>query len=134
VAEECSAARSGRQVRCEVDGDCAGAWDADRIAQLLTNLVLNALDHSPDGAPVWIRCRALEHDVVLEVVNAGPVLPPELVPRLFEPFRRGDGARRGGVGLGLFIARAIARAHQGDISVRSSAADGTVFSVRLPRA
>jgi PAS domain S-box-containing protein len=134
VAAECGLAHAAvRQIYCEGEGDCAGEWDPDRVAQLLTNLVSNALDHSAEGAAVTIRSRGEERDVVLEVANAGPPIPPEIAPRLFEPFRRGAGARSGGLGLGLFIARAIAEAHGGRIEVRSSEGEGTVFSVRLPR-
>jgi PAS domain S-box-containing protein len=133
VAEECALAYPGRQIRCEGEGECRGDWDADRIGQLLTNLVSNALDYSPEDAPVRIRWRAHAAEVVVEVANAGPPIPPEIAPRLFEPFRRGDGRRGGGLGLGLFIARAIATAHDGTIDVRSSADEGTAFSVRLPR-
>ncbi len=133
VAEECRLSHPGRQVDCTGEGDCAGEWDPDRIAQLLTNLVSNALDYSPEGAPVWVRWRGGEREVVLEVANAGPPIPPEVVPRLFEPFLRGETGRRGGLGLGLFIAGAIAGAHRGRIDVRSSEPAGTVFTVRLPR-
>lgn len=133
VAEECRLARPGRRILCEGEGEGAGEWDPDRVAQLLTNLVSNALDHSEDGEPVWIRWRGAEDEVVVEVANAGAPISEELLPRLFEPFRRGDRGRTGGLGLGLFIARAIAVAHGGQIDVRSSVGEGTVFSVRLPR-
>jgi signal transduction histidine kinase len=134
VAEECTLAHPGRQVLCAGEGDCTGNWDAGRIAQLLTNLVSNALQHGPEDVPVHVRWEGLGREVVLEVANAGRPIPPEIVPRLFEPFQRGDDARRGGLGLGLFISRAIVAAHGGSIEVRSGEPGGTVFSVRLPRA
>lgn len=133
VAEECTLAHPGRQVLCAGEGDCTGNWDPGRIGQLLTNLVSNALQHGPEDQPVHVRWRGLAREVVLEVANAGRPIPPEIVPRLFEPFQRGDDARRGGLGLGLFIARAIVAAHGGRIEVRSGEPEGTVFSVRLPR-
>lgn len=133
VVEECRLAHPGRQIRCEGQVGCTGDWDPDRIAQLLTNLISNALDHSEADEPVRVRCSGGERDIVVEVANAGPPIPAEIIPRLFEPFLRGEGGRSGGLGLGLFIAQAIAVAHGGRIDVRSGAPVGTVFSVRLPR-
>ncbi len=135
VADECEAAHAGREVRCEGEGDGTGEWDPDRVAQVLTNLVTNALDYSPRESPVDLRWRDRGPDVQIEVSNAGRPIPPELLPRLFDPFRRGERERRGGqggVGLGLFIARAIVTAHGGHIEARSSA-ERTAFLVRLPR-
>jgi signal transduction histidine kinase len=77
------------------------------------------------GEELWLR-----------VHNAGPQIAPELIPALFEPFRRGagrDGTRLRGLGLGLFIVRQIVLAHGGDVSVESTATDGTTFIVCLPR-
>jgi PAS domain S-box-containing protein len=133
VAEECALAHPGREIQATGTGDCAGEWDPGRVAQLLANLVANALQHGPPTAPVRLRWTGRPDDVLLEVENAGPPIPAELLPHVFEPFRRGDAQHRGGLGLGLFIARAIVAAHGGRIEVRSSAPEGTVFSVRLPR-
>ena len=74
--------------------------------------------------------------MLLEVRNEGPPIPPETMPRLFEAFQRGDAGRTrnaDGLGLGLFIAQQIVEAHGGSISVRSTAAEGTTFTVRWPR-
>jgi signal transduction histidine kinase len=75
--------------------------------------------------------------VVLETSNAGPPIPAEVLPYLFEPGRRGPPARgqkeSSGLGLGLYIVRQIVLAHGGDISVRSSATEGTNFTIVLPR-
>jgi C4-dicarboxylate-specific signal transduction histidine kinase len=71
--------------------------------------------------------------IALSVGNAG-VIPPDVVPHLFTPFQRGDSPKAGdGLGLGLFIAQQIARAHGGDITVASCASEGTLFRVELPR-
>jgi len=132
VAEECEAARPGRLVRCGGQGDGQGEWDPERLGQLVANLVTNAIDHGVPDAPVDLRWRGEADEVTIEVANAGPAIPAEVLSRMFEPFRRGE--RRGqGMGLGLFIARALAAAHGGRIDARSGEAEGTVFTVRLPR-
>jgi signal transduction histidine kinase len=71
-------------------------------------------------------------DEFLEMHNPGAPIPPEVLPHVFEPGRRGD-ARAGGLGLGLFIVRQVVLAHGGRIEARSGEADGTVFTVTLPR-
>jgi signal transduction histidine kinase/uncharacterized protein YoaH (UPF0181 family) len=116
-------------------GNLEGEWDGDRLLQVFSNLIGNALQHGRPGRGVRIRADGSEGDSVrVEVHNAG-VVPPELVPRLFEPLSgsvpRADKSR--GLGLGLFIAAQIVRAHGGRIDVESSEAAGTTFSVRLPR-
>lgn len=134
VIDEIQAARPGRLVSCRASGNQAGEWDADRIGQVVANLVGNALDFSPPESPVAVVCRGEPEEVVLEVHNRGDPIPPEFRPHLFEPFRRGPGAdSKSGLGLGLFIARQNVLAHGGSIEVDSSAAEGTAFRVRLPR-
>jgi PAS domain S-box-containing protein len=119
-----------RQVKLEATGDLWGDWDADRMAQVISNLVGNALQHSDGEVAVTLRG---ESDVVLlETKNDGPPIPREVLPHVFEPGRRGD-ARAGGLGLGLFIVQQIVLAHGGSIEVRSSEGDGTTFTVALPR-
>ena len=74
--------------------------------------------------------------MMIEVRNRGAVIPPEDLMRLFEPFERGAGAKTSSgrsLGLGLYIAKQIVAAHGGTIAVRSTEADGTIFTVRLPR-
>jgi PAS domain S-box-containing protein len=134
VAEECADSRPGRTVRCLGEGDATGEWDADRIGQALGNLLANALDYSPPDTPVDVCWRAGPETVEVEVANEGAPIPPEALPRLFEPFQRGKRDRPGrrGLGLGLFIARAIARAHGGQLSARSEVGR-TAFTLRLPR-
>ena len=78
-----------------------------------------------------MRAAGTADELVLTVRNEGPVIPAELLATLFDPFRRGD--HKGSIGLGLFIVNAIVRAHGGDVSVTSDHADGTCFTVRLPR-
>jgi PAS domain S-box-containing protein len=134
VAAECETAHPERAIACE-GGPLRGEWDPDRLAQVLSNLVTNALEHGRSDAPVEVRWQREAGEAVVEVVNDGPPIPADALPHVFEPFRRADGRpHAGGLGLGLYIARAIVRAHGGRIEVRSNAADGTVFAVRLPLA
>jgi PAS domain S-box-containing protein len=134
VAAECEAANPGRTVRCRGDAVAMGEWDPDRIGQALANLVSNALDYSPSDSVVDVSWRGRDDEVEISVANAGTPIPPETLGRMFEPFRRGKRERAGGkgLGLGLFIARAIVVAHGGSIEARSDA-DQTAFTVRLPR-
>jgi PAS domain S-box-containing protein len=137
VGEECEAAHPERTVQIEVLGDTRGEWDGDRIAQVVANLLANAVDHGAPGRPVHLSCREEGAGVTVAVTNEGRPIPEELLPLLFEPFRRGERERPGrkdSLGLGLFIARAITAAHGGRIDVASPSPGGpTVFAVRLPR-
>lgn len=134
VVEEVEVSHPDRQIRVQVAGPAEGEWDADRLAQVVTNLVVNAVSYSPPSSSVTVSIRGAAHAVELEVQNEGTPIPPEARERLFEPYRRGDaGDRQGSLGLGLFIARELVRAHGGDVEVRSSAEDGTRFVVHLPR-
>jgi signal transduction histidine kinase len=130
-----------RQFLFEVQGDTWGDWDPDRVAQVLSNLVFNALQHGREDAPVRTTLRGTGSQVVLEVHNHGEPIPEELLPRIFDPFKRHaedqrphegkSGARS--LGLGLHIVQQIVLAHEGEVDVRSSAHEGTRFTVRWPR-
>ncbi len=116
---------------CETDG--SGAWDEHRILQAISNLGANAVQHGTPGSPVHMRITGDAQRVAVEVHNEG-VIPREILPRIFEPFRSGrhHGNRGDGLGLGLFITRAIAHAHGGELEVDSSEG-GTRFRLVLPR-
>jgi sigma-B regulation protein RsbU (phosphoserine phosphatase) len=115
--------------------DLRGEWDPDRLAQVVTNLTRNAVQHSPSGTPVRVTVHADEESVGVEVHNEGPPIAPELLPTLFEPFTQGSGRRsqEGNVGLGLYISRELARAHGGRLEVESRQEAGTTFRLLLPR-
>jgi PAS domain S-box-containing protein len=137
VIEELELAYPERTIEFESRGDAWGNWDPDRMAQVISNLIGNALQHSPDSATVRVHLFEEEDRVVFETYNAGPPIPADVVPHLFEPGRRGP-PRRGragssGLGLGLYIVQQIVLAHGGAITVRSSAEEGTAFIVSLPR-
>ncbi len=120
-------------------GDLVGKWDADRLRQVVSNLLGNAVHHGAGGGPVDVTVTAEGGDVRVAVRNGAPPIPPADLPTIFDPLVRGSSQRTekqrrpGSIGLGLYIARQIAGAHGGDIVVTSSWATGTVFTVRLPR-
>ena len=136
VVEEIQSAYPERrlELRVEVEGKISA--DPDRLAQVMANLMGNAVQHSPGGTPVRVRVRGEGEGVLFEVHNQGMPIPAEQLPGLFEPFQRGReaGAGSGGsLGLGLFISRQIVEAHGGRIDARSALGEGTAFTVWLPR-
>jgi PAS domain S-box-containing protein len=137
VIEELELAYPERNVEFHRDGDAWGSWDPDRMAQVVSNLIGNALQHSPETAVVRVDLRDRGDRVELETCNEGPTIPPEVLPHIFEPGRRGPSGRgraaSNGLGLGLYIVQQIVLAHDGSISVRSSQDEGTRFCVVLPR-
>jgi signal transduction histidine kinase len=132
VLEELEAAHPARELRRRLLGGYAGEWDRYRLAQVVSNLVGNALQYSPEGTPVTVTTYPTDEHMVLEVHNLGPCIAPEVLTHLFEPFRRGATAGRQGLGLGLFIASEIVRGHGGTVTACSREEEGTTFTVRLP--
>ncbi len=135
VAEECRAAHPERQITWHAQGRFDGEWDADRLAQVASNLIGNALRHGRADTPVDIDLDGRDPSmVVLSVSNDGQI-PADLLPHIFDPFRgRDEPSSRGeGLGIGLFIVRQIVLAHRGDVAVDASRPEQTGFRVRLPR-
>ena len=130
------ASERGVALRADVEAAPVVVVDPGRIQQVVEILVNNALRHTEQGEVVVST--ATEPDaVVIQVKDTGSGIQPELLPRLFDRFYRGDDARdrdERGAGLGLAIARAIVSAHDGTIAVASQLAQGTVFTIRLPLA
>jgi PAS domain S-box-containing protein len=124
-----------RSIEVDVDGDLRGEWDSARVFQVITNLVANAITHGAPDAPVHVSVKGHTQDVRIGVHNHGPSIPLNMMAVLFEPFRRAVPEDRspGGLGLGLYIADQIVRAHGGTIDVESTNEQGTTFTVRLPR-
>ncbi|HEX5659845.1 MAG TPA: ATP-binding protein, partial [Polyangiales bacterium] len=123
-----------RDLRFEPKHDAHGSWDSDRLAQVVHNLISNAIKYGEGDVQVSVL--EVPDTVQLEVHNHGTPIDPELLPRVFQPLARGhdDKARRtGSIGLGLFIVDQIVRAHGGEVTVSSTAQHGTTFTVRLPR-
>ena len=131
---EIRAAQPDAAVRLHARGDLHGKWDADRIAQVVSNLINNAIQHG-SGTPITITAQEQGDSVTLAVHNEGHAIPPQVLPLVFEPLTRGRSESGShSIGLGLFIARAILAAHGGNIQVSSSPATGTTFTVALPKA
>ena len=132
--DELRANHPGRELSLDATSDGTTTGDPDRLLQLFSNLVANALTHGDPAGAVAVSVVGTIRDIVVEVKNQG-VIPPERVATLFEPFRRKprDSSRSGGLGLGLFISQQIALAHGGDIAIESSAQAGTIVTVHLPR-
>lgn len=132
IIEEVSSANGGRRIAYHPGVDGAGEWDPDRIGQVLSNLLTNAVRYSPEDAAVSVAWHAHGDRRVISVHNEGPPIDQALLPNMFEPFERGRTAASGGTGLGLFIVREIVSAHGGSVAVASDPGSGTTFSVSLP--
>ena len=134
--QDLSAAFPDRQVETVCTGDPAGDWDTDRLRQVASNLVGNALQHGAEGGTVVVRVDGRDPATVsLRVQNDGRI-PLDLVDHVFDPFRSGETSRRGkgGLGLGLYIVQQIVSAHGGSVSVEcTDDIPGTCFDVELPR-
>jgi signal transduction histidine kinase/CHASE3 domain sensor protein len=135
VLDELRRSYPARDIRFEQRGDDAALADQDRFAQVVSNLVGNAVEHGDPATPVLVTLTAENESLVLAVHNAGPAIPAEMLPIIFDPFARTTvrGTLARGLGLGLFISQQIVLAHGGMIEVTSTAAEGTLFRVTLPR-
>lgn len=131
VAEEFEESHPDRPITFPRRAQGEGEWAPDRISQMVSNLVGNAIEHSLEASPITVTVEDEPGGVTLEVHNqnrSGPLLPEEL-KTLFEPFRRGS--QSSGLGLGLYIVRMIAQAHGGKVEARSDAG-GTSFRLQFP--
>jgi signal transduction histidine kinase len=131
VLREIRAAHPEASLRSHSRGAVRGDWDPDRLAQVVSNLVGNAIQHG-DGTPITVTAEQHGDEVTLEVHNGGVPIPAEVLPWIFEPLRRGRSEGPHSIGFGLFIARAVVLAHGGDIQVDSTDT-GTTFTVTLPQ-
>jgi signal transduction histidine kinase len=134
VVQEHQASHPNRTIELVAEGELTGRWDGDRLGQVASNLIGNALQYGDAGEPVRIHLDGThESEVRLTVSNAG-IIPPDLLPKLFDPFRGGDHAgRHNGLGLGLYIAQQIVCSHRGQIDVATRDGRFTVFEVVVPR-
>lgn len=136
VISELETSHPDRTVRFESTGDTRGEWDRERLAQVVSNLVGNAIKHGrPDGT-IDVQLQNGGDAVTLCVHNEGPPIADDLLPSIFDPFRRKSthaAPPADGLGLGLYICREMIYAHGGEIGVQSSDGAGTSFTVRLPR-
>lgn len=122
------------RILVEMPDQLPGTWDREYLARVFSNLIANAIKYSPDGGEILVRLQVSNGEVIGSVTDHGIGIAPEQIPRLFQPFSRletGPGAT--GVGLGLYISKAIVEAHHGRIWVTSEPGKGSTFYVALPR-
>jgi signal transduction histidine kinase/CheY-like chemotaxis protein len=137
VLEDIRVAHKGRTIKLQIlRNRIEGQWDPGRVAQVVTNLVNNAVQHGDSNAPVTVTLRTRGSEALIEVHNRGPEIPARFLSVLFDPFVQGHQERRArsrsGLGLGLYIVDQIVRAHGGSVAACSRASEGTTFSVALP--
>jgi signal transduction histidine kinase len=131
----CPARGNGRQLECRMPETLPSVHaDRDRIHQVLSNLVGNALKFTPPGGTVTIEAGAVPGEVRCSVRDTGPGLTEEEMDRIFDPFWQAEKTARLGFGLGLKIAKCIVEAHGGSLSVESAPGEGSTFSFTLPMA
>lgn len=136
VVAEVTASAPDRKLEVQTSGNLQGRWDADRLAQVLANLLGNAVEHGTPDAPITVSARGDEREVVLSVQSEGPAIGERDLRQITEGMKNPehDSSRdRRHLGLGLYIVDKIVAAHGGSVDVRSSEEDGTVFTVHLPR-
>jgi signal transduction histidine kinase len=140
VVDEIAAAHPGRTFDVETRGEQRGEWDCERISQALSNLVGNAVQHGSEGTTVTVHVEGTDDEVAISIHNRGTPIPQDRLNGIFNPMKSRDalaepaaGGAQGSLGLGLYIAERIVHAHGGTIVVESSEAQGTTFTVRLPR-
>jgi hypothetical protein len=133
VVDELRDANLSRTVLFEMDLPSPVICDVSRVQQLLSNLLGNALSHGAENSPIKVQATNDAGDVVISVTNYGNPIPENLLHEVFEPYwRPATSAPGGGLGLGLFICKQIVEAHAGTLEVRSSLAQGTCFTARIP--
>lgn len=138
IAGEVRAGHQNREIEVKSSGDCVGEWDCQRMAQLVSNLVGNAVQHGETSTPIVITIEGADSQaVILRVENRGQPIAEEQRSTIFEPLTRGSGnaadGKTGSLGLGLYIAKEIAKAHGGEIELVRSDQSATCFQVMLPR-
>ena len=133
VIKELQDAQPTRQIVSNISVTKIVRCDLGRVQQVASNLIANALVHGSPQSPVKVAASTDDHDLILEVWNAGDPIPPDSLDKIFEPFwRKSTSAHREGLGLGLHICSQIIRAHGGRLSVTSTVEAGTTFIARLP--
>ena len=138
VVDEIRSSEPAAVLELSTSGDVRGNWDCARMTQVVANLLGNAVQHGTAKSLIVVEIRGETTQVVLRVHNRGQTIASEDLPGLFSPFKRLGAAdspqgASSSLGLGLHIAERIVTAHGGTIGVQSSDADGTTFTVNLPR-
>lgn len=139
LLDECAGGFTGRfedqgvTLRVELDDVTADA-DPNRMRQVVSNLLSNALKFTPSGGSVELGLRSMGGEAVITVANTGPGISREDLPHVFDRFFRGHGVRASGSGIGLTVVRELVEAHGGSVDVSSELGAGTTFTLRLPKA
>ena len=123
-------------IRLTVKGDVLVLADVERLRQVASNLIQNALRYGPSGTPIEVLARAIGDGVIFEVADSGPGIPTQEAELVFERFYRADGSHKaggGGTGLGLAISKSIVELHSGVITAVQNAPQGCRMVVQLPR-
>jgi signal transduction histidine kinase len=126
--------RAGNRFVLDAKDSIQGWWDGDRLKQALTNLLENAVKYGREDSSITCRVSTTDGRVFISVHNDGNPIPPEIIPTLFQPFRRSLDAEKSntsGWGLGLFMVQSIAEAHGGSVAVESSPGEGTTFTLDI---
>lgn len=138
AVNEAKAAHPDRSITVEATGDLEGDWDSMRMAQVLSNLIGNAIQHGRKTSAISVIAKGDPQEIQLSVHNEGTAIPAGVIATIFDPMTRGKGKKQEesastSLGLGLFIAKEVVEAHGGKINVSSREPEGTTFSVLLPR-
>jgi signal transduction histidine kinase len=140
VVDEIAVARPGREFDVATCGEQRGEWDCERISQALSNLIGNAVQHGSEETKVSVKVEGVGQEVAVSIHNHGTPIGKDQLNGIFNPLKSRDavvnptvGGAQGSLGLGLYIAERIVHAHRGTIEIESSEAQGTTFTVRLPR-
>lgn len=127
------AADAGTTFELDAPAPVQGCWDEFRIEQVIVNLLTNGLRYG-GGKPVQVRLSATDTEARIDVIDRGPGIPEDMQHRIFLPYERGQGNDvPSGLGLGLYISRQLAEAHQGTLTVQSKPGEGAIFTLTLPR-
>ena len=141
VVEEMRTFHPDRQIELVSEGDLVGTWDGPRLAQAFSNLISNAVQHGTPQSPVQVSLTGASEGVVFEVRNDAELIPELKLRTLFDPVKsfairppdERTASRLHNLGLGLYVVKEIVKAHQGEISVSSTADTGVKFSLSVPR-
>ena len=141
VIEEVRTFHPDRQIELVIDGDVVGTWDGARLAQAFSNLISNAIQHGAPDSPVYVTLTGDTAGISFTVINDADVIPEQKLRALFDPVKsfairppsERTASRVQNLGLGLYVVKEIARAHEGEIAVSSTAETGVKFSLTIPR-
>ena len=132
VVTEVQAAYPEQRIEIQQVGSLRGEWDGERLAQVISNLVGNALQHGGETSAVRVKVDGRRSECATITVENSGTIAPEVLPELFDPFRGSQAGRTEGLGLGLYIVQQIVLAHGGTVDVTSDD-NRTIFTVKIPR-